>query len=418
MKPTMLATRPRPRPVCQLCEYILLQPGHPRRFFAASALLSATPRRPRASNTAFVKTVATRPASASTKPVNSTRTSRPSAQNTSRASTELERAKKLVNAILNSELIPSEEETLAAFQACESAAHLLTNNDNNNNNNNTSRPTATPDSSNNPAFALLTLEPHPSISVAQIDQLSTLAHALLTHPPVFLTPPLLTSYVTTQSLLQRPSTLPSAFTLYATKPAPKPGTNPPQYRAAHPSAAAAAIPPPTASAALSAAITAKSLPLALDVIETSYRAPAFRRNKLLRRALPPFLGAALAPLAAYTVAARLALLQQTMEPGAATAVAFAGILTYVGATATIGVVAMTTANDQMDRVTWATGMPLRERWLREEERAAVDRVAGAWGFKESWRRGEEEGEEWEMLREWVGVRGMVLDRVELMEGME
>ena len=107
-----------------------------------------------------------------------------------------------------------------------------------------------------------------------------------------------------------------------------------------------------------------------------------------------------------------------MEPGAATAVAFAGILTYVGATATIGVVAMTTANDQMDRVTWATGMPLRERWLREEERAAVDRVAGAWGFRESWRRGEEEGEEWEMLREWVGVRGMVLDRVELMEGME
>lgn len=102
----------------------------------------------------------------------------------------------------------------------------------------------------------------------------------------------------------------------------------------------------------------------------------------------------------------------------ATNVAFAGILAYVGFTATIGMVAVTTANDQMDRVTWATGMPLRERWLKEEERAALDRVAGAWGFKETWRRGEEEGREWEELREWIGRRGMVLDRVELMEGME
>ncbi len=102
----------------------------------------------------------------------------------------------------------------------------------------------------------------------------------------------------------------------------------------------------------------------------------------------------------------------------ATNVAFAGILAYVGFTATIGIVAVTTANDQMDRVTWATGMPLRERWLREEERAALDRVAGAWGFKEPRRRGEEEGGEWEELREFIGRRGMVLDRVELMEGME
>ena len=84
----------------------------------------------------------------------------------------------------------------------------------------------------------------------------------------------------------------------------------------------------------------------------------------------------------------------------------------------IGFVAVTTANDQMDRVTWATGMPLRERWLREEERAAIDRVAGAWGFKERWKRGEEVGEEWEALREWTGLRGMILDRTELMDGME
>ena len=102
----------------------------------------------------------------------------------------------------------------------------------------------------------------------------------------------------------------------------------------------------------------------------------------------------------------------------ATQIAFVGILAYVGFTATIGVVAVATANDQMDRVTWATGMPLRERWLREEERAMLDRVAVAWGFKESSKRGEEEGQYWEDLREWVGLRGMVLDRVGLMEGME
>ncbi|KAF2813394.1 uncharacterized protein BDZ99DRAFT_382111, partial [Mytilinidion resinicola] len=237
-------------------------------------------------------------------------------------------------------------------------------------------------------------------------------------PPVFVTPAILEAYTTTQSLLVRPSTLPEAFTLYASKPVPKPSTSPVTYKPQSPSAASAAIPTPVADVALNAAIASKSLPLALDVIETTYRAPAFRRAKFLRRALPPLTGAALAPLAVYTLAGQLAQYQSTMDPGTATAMAFAGMLTYVAATATIGVVAVTTANDQMDRVTWAMGMPLRERWLREEERGAVDRVAGAWGFKEPWRRGEEEGEEWEGLREWVGVRGMVLDKVALMEGME
>ena len=33
-------------------------------------------------------------------------------------------------------------------------------------------------------------------------------------------------------------------------------------------------------------------------------------------------------------------------------------------------------------------------------------------------RGDEEGPEWEELREWVGRRGMVLDAVGLMDGME
>jgi hypothetical protein len=33
-------------------------------------------------------------------------------------------------------------------------------------------------------------------------------------------------------------------------------------------------------------------------------------------------------------------------------------------------------------------------------------------------RGEEVGEEWESLREFIGMRGMILDKTELMEGME
>ena len=107
-----------------------------------------------------------------------------------------------------------------------------------------------------------------------------------------------------------------------------------------------------------------------------------------------------------------------MDPTYATGVAFAGIMTYIFTISGLGYVVITTANDQMDRVTWARGVPLWERWVREEERAALDRVAGKWGFQQVDRRGEEEGEEWEALREFVGLRGMELDRVELMEGME
>ena len=107
-----------------------------------------------------------------------------------------------------------------------------------------------------------------------------------------------------------------------------------------------------------------------------------------------------------------------MSPAYAQNVAFAGIMTYLATISGLGYVVVTTANDQMERVTWAKGVPLWERWVREEERAALDRVAGKWGFEDPLRRGDEEGAEWEGLREFVGVRGMVLDRAELMEGME
>ena len=84
----------------------------------------------------------------------------------------------------------------------------------------------------------------------------------------------------------------------------------------------------------------------------------------------------------------------------------------------MGFVALTTSNDQMVRVVWRPGLRLRDRWLREEERAAFDRLALAWGFREKWRWGEERGTEWEALREFCARRGMVLDKTELMDGME
>jgi hypothetical protein len=107
-----------------------------------------------------------------------------------------------------------------------------------------------------------------------------------------------------------------------------------------------------------------------------------------------------------------------MDVGPATWIAFSAIMAYVVFTSTMGVVALTTANDHMNRVVWIPGRPLRQRWLREEERAALDRVAAAWGFKDPLMRGQEEGEDWETLREILGMRGMILDKSDLMEGME
>ena len=261
---------------------------------------------------------------------------------------------------------------------------------------------------------------HPNTSSKKrlMDTLSDLAYRIVSHPPVFLSPQSLQSYVTTQCLLNRPQTLADVFILYAKKPIIQEGTTPAIYKTPNPKRAQFAIPATLADSALKAAIRIRDLHLALAIIETTYGAPAFRRSKFIRKALLPLTGLSLAPFAAYTVASYLAAQQNNVETELATNIAFAGIVAYIGFTATIGIVAVTTANDQMDRVTWATGTPLRERWLREEERAALDKVAGAWGFKDRLKRGEEEGEEWDGLREWIGRSRMVLDRVELMEGMQ
>jgi len=81
-------------------------------------------------------------------------------------------------------------------------------------------------------------------------------------------------------------------------------------------------------------------------------------------------------------------------------------------------VAITTYNDQMQRVVWRPGTHLSSRWLQEEERRFFDRLALAWGFHEKSRWGEEHGVEWKTLRDACGVRDMILDKTDLMEGMQ
>lgn len=320
------------------------------------------------------------------------------------------------NTLLMQKSIPSEKDTLVVLEGCAATASLLVLDQQN------------LSKKDGAASALLSLDESSAkkIPVHKLpptlqrlaDQLSSMAYSIVKFPPVFISAEVLDVYVTIQSLLGKSETFPEVFKLYANKPFPKEGSYPITYSDPNPNKSANAIPYKVADQALQTAIDAKQLVIAMEIIEASYTTKAARRAKFIRKGLLPATGLAVAPIAAYTVASQLALLQTTMDTAMATNVAFAGIMAYVGFTATVGVVAVTTANDQMDRVTWAQGVPLRQRWMREEERSAIDKVAGAWGFREIWRRGEEEGEDWDALREWIGRKSMMLDRVELMEGME
>lgn len=225
-------------------------------------------------------------------------------------------------------------------------------------------------------------------------------------------------YTNIQRLLRRPNSFPEVFHLYATKPAPKPGSNPPEYVPQNAAAASSAIPQEIAVAALNAALPTKNLDLALDIIETTAAAAGHRRAKLVKKALPPAVALGAVPCVLFMGASQFAMSQTLIPSSTAMTVLFGGMLTYLGATGTLGYVTITTVNDHMVRVTWAQGVPLWERWVREEERAAVDRVVCAWGFKEQERWGEEEGAMWEELKDWAGARGMIVDKTELMAGME
>lgn len=356
--------------------------------------------------------------SPSTRPENDSQKSSSKSVTEAQLQRRLQDVKVVCNDLLTSEKPPSEQQILSGLNECNSLAEALV----------MDRSSPVIDRKAGATSALLSLDetasakkiPAQKLPTAiqhAVNELSSLTYSVVKHPLIFITPQVLDVYSKIQANLGKPQTFPEVFQLYANKPIPQ-DTSPIRYSKQNPNKVSNAVPVHIADRALQVAIESKQLVVAMDIIESTYTTAAFHRAKFVRKCLLPATGVAVAPVAAYTIASQLAVLQTTMDSAMATNVAFAGILAYTFFTGTIGIVAITTANDQMDRVTWAPGMPLRERWMREEERAAIDKIAGSWGFRETWRRGEEEGEDWDALREWIGGKGMILDRVELMEGME
>jgi hypothetical protein len=259
------------------------------------------------------------------------------------------------------------------------------------------------------------LEPPRSSELA--DRISEAAFVIVSHPDVVITSRVLGIYLDTQARLGKVETLPHVLGLYASKPKPRRSRGPLQYLKQNPDRAANAVDPDLVDKALNAAIEAKNLDAAIGIIENSYATKAFIRAKLLKKALLPASAVVATPIAVYLLASNLSHLQSSFDQKTATAVATAGILAYVGFTGWMGAMSVITQNDHMKRVTWAPGIPLRERWIHEEERAALDKVACSFGFSQAHRFGEEEGADFQALREFILCKGMVLDRVELMEGM-
>ena len=251
-----------------------------------------------------------------------------------------------------------------------------------------------------------------------LNRLSLIASGLLKDEKVFISPEALACYTKIETMLKRADRIPEIFRLYANKSIPMEESSPPKYSKPNPKGVSSAVPTEVANMALDVAIEQRNLPLVLDIIDNSFCTPAFQRAKLFKRAAIPLGVLAASPVASYGIASWVASVQNTMDQSTATNVTLAAILVYISATTSTGLLSIVTANDHMDRVVWMPGVPLRHRWLREEERAALDKVAVAWGFKDPNLRGEEEGEEWDDLHECIGMRGMILDKTDLMAGMQ
>lgn len=257
---------------------------------------------------------------------------------------------------------------------------------------------------------------HPDAQLAE--SVSKLSNAIVKDEKVFISPEALAAYTKTHALLRKPEHFPEIFHLYANKPVPEANSHPIKYSTPNPKSINNAIPTDLANLALDIAIETKNLGLVVGVIDQTFCAPAFHRSKVFRKASFPILGLGCAPAACYGIASWLSTMQVAMDPAMAKGIMVSCIFTYVFGTSSLALLSILTHNDQMERVVWIPGVPLRQRWLREEERAALDRVAVAWGFKDISMRGEEEGEEWESLREFIGLRGMILDKTDLMPGMQ
>ncbi|RMZ85725.1 hypothetical protein DV737_g518, partial [Chaetothyriales sp. CBS 132003] len=251
------------------------------------------------------------------------------------------------------------------------------------------------------------------------DTLCEMAYQLVRDPKVIVHEEILDLYVRIQCLLGKPQYLPEIFHLYSHKPVPKQtGGGSIEYTSTQAWHPRYDIPRTLSDAALDAAIQVKDMPLAIAIIDTTVARPNHKLTRLFRKAVPPLLAVACTPVIAYAGASWISTVQNVWDEDMAKYTALAGSIAYIGTLGTIGFVAMTTWNDHMERVVWQPGTGLWDRWIREDERLYFDRIALAWGFQEKWRRGEEQGDEWEALRETCGLRSMVLDKTDLMEGMQ
>ncbi|KAF3932186.1 hypothetical protein ABW20_dc0109042 [Dactylellina cionopaga] len=249
-----------------------------------------------------------------------------------------------------------------------------------------------------------------------VHPLMDMAYHIMIHPYVFISPKVLSEYVKLASILKDPSTLPSVFKLYANKDVLYDASKPAKKQ--RPNAAKNAIEYKTAKEALQVAISAKNMPLALDIIDNSVSTSAWCRQKLWTKFVPFTAAAGAIPIVIWKFADWLAQFQEQWLHEKAMAYAFIGFMTYYICTGSLGMIALLTWNDHMIRVNWIPGVFMRERWFMEEQRALADRVAMAWGYQEPHKRGLETGWEWEMLRHWAGVRGMIIDSSEMVEGRE
>ena len=422
--------RAQSRPVCQLCDYILQKPASRRAFLSASSLRTPSIRRQNARTTTLtprisVRGIATTPRTAAaidTRDDGGLHTS----DRIAALKSHLAQVEARIQEIFNSPKVEKEHVIMEAFEGLDSIAQeaiairarqpqlqkaairqssagvILSGLDGD----------ETAETAKRKSSKMLGLDALPSPSY-----LSKLAERLLKHEKVFLSPNVLAIYIHLQRLLARPKTIPEALYLYANKPVPVEGSSPPKFSKPSPKSAKQVIPADLADEALTAAIDAKDLALALDVVDHTYRAPAWRRHRILTKMGLPGVLVGLTPLALYMIAQELSVYSGFIDPWTFKLYAFMGMSTYVLCTGTLGFVALTTYNDHHDRVVWRPGVPLLDRYIREDERAALDRIACAWGFKEVWRRGDEEGDDWEGLRQLVLLRGMVLDKPDLMPGM-
>lgn len=423
--------RPQSRPVCQLCDYILRQPGSRRAFRFTSAVKAPATRRQTAPssflvNRAHVRSITTTARNAAPAAERGDDESFQTSERIATLRTNLAAVEARIKEIYDSPKVEPEAKVLEVLEGLteiaqnaiairsrqplrtkgpirQSSAGAILSGLGNDEGEKTEKKIRSKQ---------LGLDALPSPSY-----LSKLAEDLIKHEKVFLSPNVLALYIHLQRLLARPKTIPEALYLYANKPIPVEGSSPPKFSRSSPKAAKQAIPADLADEALTAAIDAKDLALALDVVDHTYRAPAWRRHRMVTKLGLPGVLAGITPLALYMIAQELSVYSGFIDPWTFKLYAFAGLSTYVMCTGTLGFVALTTYNDHHDRVVWRPGVPLLDRYLREDERAALDRIACAWGFKEEWRRGDEEGEEWEGLRQWILLRGMVLDKPDLMPGM-